>query len=173
VPAVVTSTVPAVYAGRIGTDVLAGGHMATFRSLLQSVGGFDERLGPGSAFAAAEDNDLGFRLLENGARILYVPDAIVYHRAWRRKREYLRMRWNYGLGKGGFYTKHLSFTDRYMLRRVVWDIWHRIVRLPRQLVAAPRQTVGDVIYIGGIVVGAIRWLVTHGRQKQPRAQAVE
>jgi len=148
--------------------------MATFRSLLQKVGGFDERLGAGSDFPAAEDNDLGFRLLETGSRIFYVPEAVVHHRAWRGKSEYLRMRWNYGLGKGGFYTKHLSLTDRYMLRRVGWDIWHRIVRLPRRIVAAPRQTVGDVVYIGGIVVGATRWLITQGRQKHPqRALAVE
>lgn len=174
VSAVVTSTVPAVYEGRIGTDVLAGGHMATFRSLLQTVSGFDERLGPGSDFPAAEDNDLGFRLLETGFRIFYVPDAVVHHRAWRRKREYLRIRWNYGLGKGGFYTKHLSFTDRYMLRRVAWDIWHRVVRLPRRIVAAPRHTLGDVIYIGGILVGATRWLMMHGRPKHSqRALAVE
>ena len=74
-PAFVSSTVPAVYEGRIGTDVLAGGHMATFRSLLRTVGGFDERLGPGLNFPAAEDNDLGFRMLETGYRILYVPEA--------------------------------------------------------------------------------------------------
>lgn len=163
VSAVVTSTVPAVYEGRIGTDVLAGGHMATFRSLLQTVGGFDERLGAGSDFPAAEDNDLGFRLLEAGARIIYVPDAIVHHRAWRKKREYLRMRWNYGLGKGGFYTKHLSLTDRYMLRRATWDVWHRIVRFPRRIVSAPRATVGDLVYIAGILLGASRWRMTQGR----------
>jgi GT2 family glycosyltransferase len=167
VPAVVSSTVPAVYEGRIGTDVLAGGHMATFRSVLQKVGGFDERLGPGSHFPAAEDNDLGFRLLEIGCPIFYVPDAVVHHRAWRQKSEYLRIRWRYGLGKGGFYTKHLSFTDRYMFRRMGWDIWHRLVRSPRRIAAAPRQTVGDLFYIGGIIVGAIRWLITQGRQNDP------
>jgi GT2 family glycosyltransferase len=164
VPAVVCNTAPAVHEGRIGTDVLAGGHMAAFRSLLQTIGGFDERLGPGSAFAAAEDNDLGFRLLEAGSRIVYVPEAIVHHRAWRRKSAYMRMRWNYGLGKGGFYTKYLSLADRYMLRRMAWDIWHRIVRLPWRIASQPRQTVGDLVYISGIVCGATRWAVTQSRR---------
>src|SRR4029077_8189811 len=49
-PAVVAGTTPAVYEGRIGTDVLAGGHMAAFRSLPETAGGFDERLGAGSTF---------------------------------------------------------------------------------------------------------------------------
>jgi GT2 family glycosyltransferase len=164
VPAEVCNTVPAVHEGRIGTDVLAGGHMAAFRSLLQTVGGFDERLGPGSDFPAAEDNDLGFRLLEAGSRIVYVPEAIVHHRAWRRKSAYLPMRWNYGLGKGGFYTKYLSLADRYMLRRMAWDIWHRIVRLPRRIASEPRQTVGDLVYICGIVFGASRWAVRQSRR---------
>jgi GT2 family glycosyltransferase len=164
VPAVVSKTAPAIYEGRIGTDVLAGGHMAAFRSLLETVGGFDERLGAGSDFPSAEDNDLGFRLLETGARILYAPEAVVHHRAWRTKKEYLGIRWNYGLGKGGFYAKHLSLSDRYMLRRMGWDIWHRLVRLPRRLAAAPRETLGDLVYIGGIIFGATSWLTTHGRQ---------
>jgi GT2 family glycosyltransferase len=164
VPAMVCNTVPAVHEGRIGTDVLAGGHMAAFRSLLQTIGGFDERLGPGSNFPAAEDNDLGFRLLEAGSRIVYVPEAIVHHRAWRRKSAYLRMRWNYGLGKGGFYTKYLSLADRYMLRRMAWDIWHRILRLPRRIASEPRQTVGDLFYISGIVFGASRWAISQSRR---------
>jgi len=177
VPAVVSKTSPAIYEGRIGTDVLAGGHMAAFRSLLETVGGFDERLGPGSDFPAAEDNDLGFRLLEAGAPIFYVPEAVIHHRAWRTKSEYLGIRWTYGLGKGGFYAKHLSLTDRYMLRRMGWDIWHRIVRLPRRIAAVPRQTVGDLVYICGIVFGATRWLITQGGQKhqrraEPRAERV-
>ena len=83
VPALVVREVPAVYEGRVGADVLAGGHMAIYRSIMQRVGGFDERLGAGAKFPAADDNDLGFRLLELGYRIIYVPEAILYHRAWR------------------------------------------------------------------------------------------
>ena len=68
---------PAVYQGRIGKDVLFSGNMGAYRSIFDEVGNFDERLGPGTAFPAAEDNDLGFRLLELGYRIYYLPDAIV------------------------------------------------------------------------------------------------
>ena len=63
VPTFMPSDVSAVYEGRIGADVLAGGHMAAYRSQLEAIGGFDERLGAGGEFPAADDNDLGFRLL--------------------------------------------------------------------------------------------------------------
>jgi GT2 family glycosyltransferase len=153
----------AIYQGRIGTEVLAGGHMAAHRSAFDEVGGFDERLGAGSAFPAADDNDLGFRLLEAGYRIAYVPEAIVYHRAWRAEADYLPMRWNYGLGKGGYYAKYLSFKDRYMLRRMLYDIGHRVYQLPTRLRHNRRLVYGDPAYILGIVVGATRWLLTHRR----------
>src|SRR5437899_7923599 len=87
VPASVPSDVPATYEGRIGADVLAGGHMVAYRSVFKTVGGFDERLGAGGEFPAADDNDFGFRLLEAGYQIVYAPQAVVYHRAWRGKGE--------------------------------------------------------------------------------------
>ncbi|MEJ7811902.1 MAG: glycosyltransferase [Gemmatimonadaceae bacterium] len=163
VPALVTSDAPATYEGRIDVDVLAGGNMAVRRSLIDMVGGFDDRLGAGSRFPAAEDNDLGFRLLEVGARIVYVPQAVLYHRAWRAARAYLPMRWSYGRGKGGYYAKHLSFRDRHMLRRAVRDVAHRVVRMPRHLLRNRRQALGDAVYILGILSGVTRWLAT-GKQ---------
>ena len=160
VPAFVPSEVPAIYKGRIGTDVLAGGHMAAYRSVFDTVGGFDERLGAGADFPAADDNDLGFRLLEAGHRIIYAPEAVLYHRAWRGKGEYLQMRWSYGRGKGGYYTKHLNLKDRYMLRRMTWDILYRIFRFPFMICVDPRRACGDVVYIAGIFSGATQWVLT-------------
>lgn len=113
---------PAIYRGRIGMDVLYTGNMGAFKSAFDEVGMFDERLGPGTAFPAAEDNDLGFRLLEQGYSIRYIPDAIVYHRAWRSKSESLSLEWRYGVGRGAYYAKHMSWRDRYMLSRMLWDM---------------------------------------------------
>ena len=50
VPALVTGTESARYRGPLPRDVLAGGHMAAYRQILEAIGGFDERLGAGSAF---------------------------------------------------------------------------------------------------------------------------
>jgi GT2 family glycosyltransferase len=150
---------PEVFRGRIWRDVLAGGNMAVYRADLAAVGGFDDRLGAGAQFPAADDNDLGFRLLEQGYRIVYVPDAVLEHRAWRPRWSYPIVRWRYGRGKGGFYAKHLGASERYMLRRAGRDIGQRLARLPRTLVRQPVRAIGDLTYSAGILAGAIRWLV--------------
>ncbi len=165
VPTFMPSDVPAVYEGRIGTDVLAGGHMAAYCSTFKTVGGFDERLGAGGEFPAADDNDLGFRLLEAGYRIVYAPQAVVYHRAWRGKREYMRMRWSYGRGKGGFYTKYFSMKDLYIFKRMIWDITQRFCYFPHRLLRDPQRACGDMVYVAGILVGSLQWALT--RWKNP------
>jgi GT2 family glycosyltransferase len=163
--AMVVGEEPAIYEGRIGTDVLAGGHMAMYRSAFGELGGFDERLGAGSLLAGAEDNEFGFRLLEAGYRIVYEPRAVLYHRAWRTNFQYVRIRWNYGRGKGGFYSKYLSLRDRYMLRRMLWDIAYRIVGFPRRVWRDPRLALGDIPYIVGILSGSTQWFLTYRRPK--------
>jgi GT2 family glycosyltransferase len=153
----------AVFQGRIGRDVLAGGHMAIWRRDLDAVGGFDERLGAGAAYPAADDNDLGFRLLEQGYRIHYVADAILYHRAWRAGWRYPLVRWRYGRGKGGFYAKHRGVSDGYMRQRAAADVSTRMRRFPRLVLREPGRAVGDACYVAGVVVGGARWLLTERR----------
>lgn len=147
------------FIGRLDRDVLAGGNMALFRTTLEDVGLFDERLGPGTPHPAAEDNDLGFRLLEHGYEIRYVPQALAVHRAWRGRWSYPRIRWDYGRGKGGFYAKHATLRDRHILRRAALDIGRRAVRFPRTAIVDRRRAIGDVAYTAGVLAGAARWLL--------------
>jgi GT2 family glycosyltransferase len=156
----------AEFAGRIDRDVLAGGHMASERSALDAVGGFDPRLGAGAPFPAADDNDLGFRLLEAGYRIVYVEDSVLYHRAWRPGWQYPRVRWRYGQGKGGFYAKHRAASDRHMAHRALHDITHRLRRFPSLVLREPVRAAGDVFYIGGILAGGTRWLIAERRERR-------
>jgi GT2 family glycosyltransferase len=154
----------AVFVGRLDRDVLAGGHMAIERSALEEVGGFDPRLGAGARYPAADDNDLGFRLLEQGYRIVYVADAVLYHRAWRAGWRYPIVRWHYGRGKGGFYAKHAGASGRHMLRRARRDVTHRARRFPVLVVRQPVRAAGDLLYVLGIVVGGSHWLL---RERRP------
>jgi len=151
---------PATYVGRIDRDPLGGGNMATYRSAFDLVGLFDERLGAGGRYPAADDNDFGLRLLEAGFCIAYVPEAIVYHRAWRSRWRYPLVRWRYGRGKGGFYGKHLGLSDRHVQRRLARDVGHRVRRLPRNLLREPRQAVGDLAYLAGVATALMQWLIT-------------
>jgi len=150
---------PVVYSGRIARDPLGGGNMAIHRSAIESVGGFDERLGAGGRYPAADDNDFGLRLLEAGFRIAYVPAAIVRHRAWRPRWNYPVVRWRYGRGKGGFYGKHLMLGDHHIQRRLRRDVGHRLRRLPRNVVRDPRLAVGDLAYTAGVVSALAQWLI--------------
>ncbi|HSJ86013.1 MAG TPA: glycosyltransferase [Anaerolineales bacterium] len=150
---------PAVYNGRIGKDVLYTGNMAAYRSMFDCVGLFDERLGPGTKFPAAEDNDLGFRLLEQGYCICYVPEAIVYHRAWRSERENLLLKWNYGVGRGAYYSKHMSWRDPYMFSRMIRDVKGYLSRFLGDLVYRRRLTFDFLCSAFGIFYGVIRWRV--------------
>lgn len=53
-------------------------NMAYRRALLDRLGGFDESF----PSAAGEDTDLAWRALELGARVRFVPDAVVHHAVW-------------------------------------------------------------------------------------------
>lgn len=160
VPSTIDRPEPAVYSGRIGTDILYSNNMALWRSLVEAVGPFDERLGGGTAFRNAEDNELGFRILEAGFRIHYTPDAVLYHRAWRSKSDYHPLCWSYGYGQGAYYAKHLRLRDTYMLRRFGHDLWQRLLRTLRFLRGQPHRAVGQIVYMAGMVTGGCHWLVS-------------
>ena len=159
VPSTKVDTERAVYEGRIAADVLYPHNMAMYRVLAEQVGPFDARLGVGSRYAGAEDNDYCFRVLEAGNRIIYTPDAVAHHRAWRSYSEYLPLRWNYGRGQGAYYAKHLDIRDGYMLNRFRWEVGFRFRRVFRRLRSQPRRAAGEIVYLLGLVSGAVQWLL--------------
>ena len=156
---------PAVYEGRIGKDVLLPLNMAMYRSAVDEVGDFDVRLGPGTPFPGAEDNDLGLRLLEAGYCISYVPEAVLYHRAWRTEEDYVSLRWSYGRAQGAFYAKYLSLRDRYMLGRLGQDVRHYAYLFFWGLRHQRHRAYGHGMYVLGILSGAIQWLLTQRRMR--------
>lgn len=156
-PSVQPATAPAVWEGRIGRDVLYPLNMALHRPALEAVGGFDERLGPGTPYPAAEDNDLGHRLLEAGYRIVFAPEAVVHHRAWRPRAEFAGLRYGYGRGQGAFYAKHLDLRDRYILRRLAGDTAGRLARLPGRVRRKEKDPWSELCYVWGVVSGMAGW----------------
>jgi GT2 family glycosyltransferase len=172
-PALVASEAPAEYVGRIARDVLEAGNMGVHRTTMLELGGFDEELGPGTRFPAGEDNDMGYRLLAAGCRIRYVPEGVIYHRAWRGPEEYLPLRWRYGIGQGAYYGKHLRGGGRYMAGRLGrllrHHLWLSVRRAPRE----PKAALGHLVYVGGVLTGLVRRLARGSRAAaatQPAAQ---
>jgi GT2 family glycosyltransferase len=163
-PSIKRDQQPAVYKGRIGNDVLYTGNMGAYRSVFDEVGVFDERLGPGTSFPAAEDNDFGFRLLEQGYSICYVPQAIVFHRAWRSQRENLSLEWRYGVGRGAYYAKHMNWRDPYMFFRMIRDMKGNILNFLGYIRKRRRIRFDYLFLTFGIFYGVVRWRASQMRK---------
>lgn len=72
--------------GRFATRHIGalGGNMMVRRSVFESVGLFDELLGPGTRFHSGEDQDFSNRALRAGYSLLYDPALAVTHWGGRR-----------------------------------------------------------------------------------------
>ena len=82
-------------------DVGHGSNAAIRRDALIDVGGFDERIGPGSAgVPAGEDADLITRLLANGWRLASGTGQPVRHAQWRSTEEQVSVLKTYEAGAG-------------------------------------------------------------------------
>jgi len=141
-------------------DLGHSANLAVRRSVLEKVGGFDELLGAGGRFRAAEDLDLMDRILAAGLVGRYEPTALAWHEQWRSKPELVRLDWAYGTGMGVRITK-LARSDRRRARRELFDaMWsfglrtvpHDAMRLYRFL------TLTALSRVGGTLVGMARGL---------------
>jgi GT2 family glycosyltransferase len=168
-PAGKVDETPHTYTGRQPQDVLYAANVALYRAALEEVGPFDERLGPGTGFNGSEDSDLGYRLLRAGYAIRYVPEAVMYHRAWRTGEAFLPLRWNYGKGRGAYYAKHFGCPDGYTRWRLRRDLWLHLSSFPRNLLREPRRAWGDVVLSLGLLAGALGWWWTSRRPASPAA----
>ena len=147
-------------------DVRSGGvlghsaNLGMHRSMLSTVGGFDEAMGPGAKWPAGEDPDLLDRVLATGAHGWYAPDAAAYHEHWRRMRQYVALQHSYGIGSGARLAK-LVRTDRVRFRVVAADdLWRwGVASVGRELVKRdwPRAA-GSLLRLLGMVRGLVTGL---------------
>ncbi len=105
-----------------------GANMAFRRSALVAVGGFDPLLGAGGILQSGEDGDISYRLLAAGKRIVYSPQALVYHKHWRDWGARKATERAYGLGAGAQFAKYIRCGDRYGWRLLSTWVWQLGVR---------------------------------------------
>jgi GT2 family glycosyltransferase len=135
-----------------------GGNLAAGVPWLRRIGGFDERLGPGTALRAAEDVDLLYRLLFAGARLRYEPAAVIYH---ERQTAESRMasRYGYGVGLGAFLSFRLRARDscapRLVRDWVAMRSWAAAGNLRRAQWTQFRE---EMLFLRGTAVGFFRGL---------------
>jgi GT2 family glycosyltransferase len=109
-------------------------NMAVRREAFRRVGGFDERMGPGTRFPAAEDNDLFDRLFAAGCAGRYEPSALAFHDQWRSRRQLVKLEWSYGVGMGARLARLVRTDRRRAGAAVKADLWKSGIRLiPRLL----------------------------------------
>jgi glycosyltransferase involved in cell wall biosynthesis len=88
-----------------------GANMGFKRDRLLAVGGFDPLLGTGSPLRSFPERDLGYRMLKNGGRIVYTPDAVVHHMHWRSWEQTRRTYRDYAIGAGATAGKYIRCGD--------------------------------------------------------------
>jgi glycosyltransferase involved in cell wall biosynthesis len=113
---------PGVYGGIAHPGGFVHGCNLTIpREVIDKIGGFDERFGPGAPFKAAEETELIYRAHKAGIPVHYVPDMAVYHFHGRKDQPDIKnLNESYQLGNGALHAKH-GLTDRVLLRHFYWN----------------------------------------------------
>lgn len=85
---------------------------AVRRSMIERVGGWDERLGPGiPEFPASDDMDFNFRVLRAGGTAYLTPSVRSHHDQWRTGEEMIDLFEGYMASWAGFAVKTLRTGD--------------------------------------------------------------
>jgi GT2 family glycosyltransferase len=110
------------------------------RDVFWAAGGYDERF----RVPSAEDVDLSFRLAAAGWQLIFVPEAIVFHRHPERLRNYLQRKYRYA-------------------RWRVLAVWKTPGRGLRDT-HSPMTNKMQILLVGGMAAAAVLWgLSPHGK----------
>lgn len=162
--------VPPATAGIAGL----GANMALRRELALRIGGFDPRLDGGTRTQSGGDTDMFARVLDAGQRIVYTPDALVWHRHRREAHELDQCLWGYGVGLSSFLAKRVT-EQRDPYAAVVWARWllgpfvRAAIRRKRDQAAVPLRLL--LLEAAGMMIGPLRfWQETRARSKRINEQ---
>jgi GT2 family glycosyltransferase len=143
-----------------------GGNFAVLREVIRGAGPFDERFGPGAPLRSAEDMDMVHRLLRAGTRIVYVPEAVVWHRSWRNRSKGRHLSRSYGIGAGAYFTKYFISGDPLSGWRFLQRLAIRSLHLLQAMLRGDRRRVADQAeYLVGLFEGAGRFLTLGKKPK--------
>lgn len=145
-----------------------GANLALRRAALEAVGGYDERLGPGAPWPAAEDLELIDRLVIAGYVGRYEPSALAYHVQWRGRGHFPRLEWRYGLGQGARLAR-LRRTDRRRYRALSTLVWKDLGTRELAGCLARHEELGVILVLcrlSGTAVGQLTATVARRRARR-------
>lgn len=138
-------------------EVGSGFNVAFRMSALGGVGAFDEDLGAGARFRAAEDTDMLYRVLRAGWTVVCSSHITVVHHDWRTGAETVRLHFGYGMGAGAQSAKHVRARDRTAARLALGHVaCHGSWLLRSMLRLRLDAAVAQVCYITGFTAGFLR-----------------
>lgn len=138
-----------------------GANHVVRRAALEVVGGFDERMGAGAEFRAAEDLDLWDRVIGAGWVGRYEPTAVGWHEQWRDRHDDVSLDWGYGFGAGARIAKLLRTNPRRAFRSAAVLFWFWGARSVVTNLRRRKRFVAvlDVMRMFAVVVGFARTVV--------------
>jgi GT2 family glycosyltransferase len=137
------------------------GHSASTgfrRAALVGTDGFDELLGAGARYQAAEDLDLFDRLFAAGWTGWYEPAAMAWHDQWRTKGQRMALAWTYGVGMGARLAKLQRRDTQRAVRLARETIWETQVHAAAHHARRGYKTalLLNVLNVGGAATGWAR-----------------
>lgn len=88
-------------------DRIIGANLVFRRSVLERIGGFDEKMGPGTSIGGAEDIDLVARASAAGWEGVYRPEMAIRHHHGRKEADVPKLLRLYDEGQGAYVLKYL------------------------------------------------------------------
>lgn len=130
-----------------------GANMAVRRESWRAVGGFDEGLGAGARYPAAEEIDLTLRILRAGGRAGHAIAPSVVHHGFRPSADASVLVTGYATATGAMYMKHLRAGDRRAAGVLLSEVGRLGWRVTRGLATNTRPL--GVNSLRGLVRGAV------------------
>jgi GT2 family glycosyltransferase len=104
------------------TGQINGCNMTMRRALVEKLGPFDERFGPGGIIGSGGDSDYLFRAYFAGFTLEYVPDmTVVHHHGRKTPAQGRKLMQGYLIGNGGLLAKH-AWRHPNLARPTYWDV---------------------------------------------------
>ena len=119
---------------QLGGELHPGGfvhgcNLTLTRGVIDRIGGFDERFGPGAPFKAAEDTEFVYRAYRAGIPVEYVPDMINYHYHGRRHPEEIKkLKFFYEYGNGALLAKY-RMSNKLLNKHFYWNVRNSFLEL--------------------------------------------
>ncbi len=152
---------------------IAGCNMTMRRALIERIGFFDERLGPGSSIPAAEDADYNFRAYLADASLEYVPDMTVFHYHGRKTNDAgKKLCRDYEIGNGAVYARYL-FKEPNLCRPFYWNCKSAL----REIITGTNTFLPSIGFsnrdkVAANLTGAFKYFFSRRRAHKPISDAI-